>query len=227
MLIIRWTQFLYRISRKYVYNSILVSNIEINEFQYGKLIFSFVIYLISSMSSEYHSSDYSHWDEEGLREGEFKRWYGNGNIREQKFYRNGKLEGSYKSWYENGQISSHGFYKNGKWDGERRVWNYSGNLMMQAFYRNDDAEGMVKCWHSNGIPEICSFWKNGKKEGIRKYWSEDGCLLEREFYRNSIRINFLNQNEQQGFSQIKRMFRKNMIRLLDTILISDLAKLCL
>jgi antitoxin component YwqK of YwqJK toxin-antitoxin module len=154
------------------------------------------------MSSEYCSSDYSHWDEEGLREGEFKRWYGNGRIREQRFYRNGKLEGAYKSWYENGQISAHGFYKNGKWEGERRVWHYNGNLMMQMFCRNDDAEGKVKCW------------------------SEEGCLLEREFYRNSIRINFLNQNEQQGFSQIKRMFRKNMIRLLDTILISDLAKLC-
>jgi len=54
-------------------------------------------------------------DEEGDREnGEYKKWYPNGQLWVQCFYKDGVLHGEYKEWYDNGKLSKHHFYKNGQ-----------------------------------------------------------------------------------------------------------------
>lgn len=37
-------------------------------------------------------------------------------------------EGEYKKWYSNGQIYIHAFYKNGKTHGEYKIWWSDGNI---------------------------------------------------------------------------------------------------
>ncbi len=41
-------------------------------------------------------------------------WYKNGQKREERTYKDGKLDGLLTSWYENGQKSWEGTYKDGK-----------------------------------------------------------------------------------------------------------------
>ena len=53
-------------------------------------------------------------DDQGRKQGEFKYWYENGQLRIHKFYRDGKLYGESKSWYDNGQLETHRFFKDGK-----------------------------------------------------------------------------------------------------------------
>ena len=50
----------------------------------------------------------------GNLEGEYKKFYGNGQLWLQCLYVNGKIEGEYKEFYENGQLREHYFYVNGK-----------------------------------------------------------------------------------------------------------------
>ena len=47
-------------------------------------------------------------------EGEFLKYYGNGQLRFHAFYNNGKEHGERKWYHENGQIKEHDFWKNGE-----------------------------------------------------------------------------------------------------------------
>lgn len=47
-------------------------------------------------------------------EGEYKVWYGNGQLAVHAFYKRNKLHGEYKGWYPDGQMWKHAFYKNDK-----------------------------------------------------------------------------------------------------------------
>ncbi|MEB1812801.1 hypothetical protein VBC33_13435, partial [Staphylococcus argenteus] len=40
------------------------------------------------------------WDEQHREQGDFKEWYANGQIKEQKTYKDGKLEGPSITWWQ-------------------------------------------------------------------------------------------------------------------------------
>ena len=52
-------------------------------------------------------------DKDELMQGEYKRWWENGNIREQEWYKNGKLHGLCRYWWEGGKLVEHYLYQNG------------------------------------------------------------------------------------------------------------------
>ena len=51
------------------------------------------------------------------KEGFFKKFHDNGQLKEEGNSINGKKEGLYKTYYENGQLKSEGNYKDDKLDG--------------------------------------------------------------------------------------------------------------
>ena len=73
-----------------------------------------------------------------LWNGEYKKWYSNGQLWQHYFYKNGKLDGEQKCWYENGHLLEHSFYKNGEFDGEYKYWYLNGQLMVHCFYKNGE-----------------------------------------------------------------------------------------
>jgi antitoxin component YwqK of YwqJK toxin-antitoxin module len=60
-------------------------------------------------------SDAEHYfiDENGQKQGEYKSWYSNGQLREHGFFVDGKLHGEFKWWHENGHLYTHCFYVDG------------------------------------------------------------------------------------------------------------------
>jgi antitoxin component YwqK of YwqJK toxin-antitoxin module len=52
-------------------------------------------------------------DDRGRYQGEFKRWYANGQLCVHCFCVDDKFHGEYKAWYEDGTISANEFYVNG------------------------------------------------------------------------------------------------------------------
>lgn len=47
-------------------------------------------------------------------EGEYKKWWDNGQLFRQCFYKNGKLHGEYKRWDEDGKLIVHQIYMKNK-----------------------------------------------------------------------------------------------------------------
>lgn len=48
------------------------------------------------------------------KDGEFKKWWKNGQLAVHSFLKNGVLEGEYKRWNEDGKFLRHHIYKDGQ-----------------------------------------------------------------------------------------------------------------
>ncbi len=89
----------------------------------------------------------------GHRDGPYKFWYSNGQMKEEGFNIAGKSHGSFKRWYKNGQ-------KNGEW-----------------FCKDDKRDGLLTQWHENGQKWYEEIYKDGE-EISAKYWNSRGEEVE-------------------------------------------------
>lgn len=64
----------------------------------------------------------------GKRDGVWRRYWSNGNVRHEETYQNGMDRGRYRYYWENGELSSEGFY----WDGIE--------VSLESYYKNALAE---------------------------------------------------------------------------------------
>ncbi len=76
-----------------------------------------------------------------------KKYYNNGNLREEGQLKNGQGNGEWKYYYENGQLKSVGNYENGKKTGEWKYYLENGNLTELGKYENDKKVGEWKTYH--------------------------------------------------------------------------------
>ncbi|WPN56863.1 toxin-antitoxin system YwqK family antitoxin [Pseudomonas sp. P9_31] len=74
------------------------------------------------------------WDEQHREQGDFKEWYGTGQLKDHKIYKDGKLEGTALTWYESGQMNSSAEYKDGLQQGVSRFWGPDGRLSAECHY---------------------------------------------------------------------------------------------
>jgi antitoxin component YwqK of YwqJK toxin-antitoxin module len=106
----------------------------------------------------------------------------------------------YKKFFGNGQIREHGFCRGWKYEGERKIWHDNGSLWMHAFYKNGELESR-KIWYSNGQLDCAEIFEEGnlieetdwyqdgkiklhKLNGTRKLWHRNGRLLESGYRRD-------------------------------------------
>lgn len=88
-------------------------------------------------------------------------WYGNGQLRDRRSYKDGGPEGLWESWHVNGQLWKRGYYKDGEPDGKHYQWYPNGQLQS---IRN---------------------WVSGDFEGLSEDWDEEGRLIERRHFKAS------------------------------------------
>jgi antitoxin component YwqK of YwqJK toxin-antitoxin module len=81
------------------------------------------------------------WDGQGREQGDFKEWYKNGQLKEQKTYKDGKLEGSLRTWYDNGQMNTSVAYRDDLTQGIGRFWAQDGSLTLECHYESGERQG--------------------------------------------------------------------------------------
>jgi antitoxin component YwqK of YwqJK toxin-antitoxin module len=168
----------------------------------------------------------------GLLNGEYKKWYNNGQMNFQGYYKDGERENEYKSWrptgqllehmiynkdgtneykmwYENEQIWMHMYSKGDKREGEYKRWYEDGKLMVQKFYKDGEEEGECKWWHPNGRLASQGYYKEGKLEGEFKSWDKDGQLLEHIVYGNEGKIVKLKRYHNCGVLDLEKTLIEN------------------
>lgn len=57
-------------------------------------------------------------------------------VKEERFYKNGKLEGTVKIFYPDGKVMEEGLYKNGTRDGISKWYDQQGNVTIEYEYQN-------------------------------------------------------------------------------------------
>ncbi len=85
----------------------------------------------------------------GHRDGPYKYWHSNGQMKEEGFNIAGKPHGSFKRWYKNGQKNGEWFCKDGKRDGLLTQWHENGQKWSETIYKDGEVVSK-KYWNSKG-----------------------------------------------------------------------------
>jgi antitoxin component YwqK of YwqJK toxin-antitoxin module len=111
----------------------------------------------------------------GKRNGFYRKWFENGQLREECIYIEDKLDGEFKEFWEDGTLHGGGNFKNGKPIGEHRYYNEKGVLVNEEFYsesfENYQGELLQKWYYDNGQLRMERY--NEDRE-TSKCWDEDG-----------------------------------------------------
>ena len=81
------------------------------------------------------------WDEKHREQGDFKEWYQNGQLKDHRIYKDGKLQGPAITWFENGQMSSSVDYVEGREQGVMRMWRQDGTPNGECRYEAGVRQG--------------------------------------------------------------------------------------
>ena len=116
-------------------------------------------------------------------DGWFRRYWENGNLRYEWYFKDGKQDGVSKSWWPNGDIKSKWNYKDGKLhgpvtglyeDGSPRVI-YDEQVAGIRDFKDGKRDGLWTDYYKSGQVWMKKTFKNGKLIS-EKYWNEDGSV---------------------------------------------------
>ena len=103
------------------------------------------------------------------------KWYENGNLSEQRNYREGVLSGVTKEWYESGIQSIEVQFENDKQNGLSNEWHENGNKKSEQHYKDGILDGKSVDYHENGQKHEEGQYKDGKMTGRWESWHDNGA----------------------------------------------------
>lgn len=148
--------------------------------------------------------EYQRRKKDYAKQGLYKAYYaGSENIMELAHYENDKMNGEFIRFYENGDTLTVALMKDGVYEGYFREY-YKGNKLMQSYshaqgkikglfkkyypsgelkeeilFENNDENGAFTEYHINGNKAIVGTYKDGKEVGELLKYSEDGELVQK------------------------------------------------
>ncbi|PLX13585.1 MAG: hypothetical protein C0597_11490 [Marinilabiliales bacterium] len=139
------------------------------------------------------------YDKKGEKDGVWKEFYLNGNIREEKNYTNGRLNGYYKRYNNEGGLVNSIKYKNGEVDFTskdfesnveiKEEYNNQGNLVFQGSFKKEIPVGVHRNFNNEGkVIKSKTIDINGKllSEGIvlPNGWEEGNWVF---YHENNVK----------------------------------------
>ncbi|MBR9859918.1 hypothetical protein GYB22_04070 [bacterium] len=83
-------------------------------------------------------------------------------------YQNGKKNGVFKEWYLNGEIKEVSLFKDGELHGRRICYWPNGTKRYHVNYINGDMDGIYEEWDDNGMNKQTKIYYKGKLIRIQK-----------------------------------------------------------
>ena len=91
----------------------------------------------------------------GIEKVKYEEYYGNGNKKQEKNYKDGRTDGLWTEWYENGQKKVEGTYKNGRKGGLWTKWYKNGKKWVKGTVKEGVEVGKWIYYNDNGsVKEI-------------------------------------------------------------------------
>lgn len=117
------------------------------------------------------------------KDGIWKSFYKNGNIKSEITYSTGKKRGFAKVFYEDGQIAEEGTWMEDKWTGKYKSYYRNGKLSYVWNYNEKGNRcGYQKYFYENGNIKIEGEWANGKESGLVKEYYPNGFLKSKKVF---------------------------------------------
>lgn len=178
-----------------------------------------------------HMRDYSNYKpndviEEGgyklnRKYGLWKKYFPNGNLMNEIYFKNGRANGGFKTYYENGNVEEEGNWKGRVYTGGFKRFHENGQIAQEkTFNAAGKTDGQIKYFHDNGQEELVFTTVNGVEKGkaTRYYpngdvkevltFDESGEMLTRE---EKLRVNpAVNDKKEEKGEGVKADGNENM-----------------
>ncbi|UFH32178.1 toxin-antitoxin system YwqK family antitoxin [Chryseobacterium sp. C-71] len=102
----------------------------------------------------------------GKEHSEWKRFFPNGKLMQQRYFDNGIKVKTLKEWWENGKPKLSASFLKGENNGEFKEWNRDGRLVKQMHYSVGYEEGSQKQFYDNGKIRSNYIMRDGKRYGL-------------------------------------------------------------
>lgn len=102
----------------------------------------------------------------GKKNGKWKNFYPNGQLRESRFFDKGIKKGDHFFYFPSGQLKFHYQLDNDVYHGFKKAWNPEGKLISYHNFKNGYEEGSQKVWYDNGKIKNNYIIKNGRRYGL-------------------------------------------------------------
>ena len=120
---------------------------------------------------------------DGLKQGEWKKYFPNGSVEHVLTFKNNKLDGLATFYYKNGKVRESGIWKDNRWIGEYKYYWKNGNLRNEWKYdETGKRNGVQRYYYENGQVKIEGAWENGKESGPLVEYYEDGSLKSERYF---------------------------------------------
>lgn len=87
-------------------------------------------------------------------------------MRELRYYDQGKKTGYLRSWWPNGKPQFEYFFENDEYEGRCREWNEAGMLVREMNYSRGHEAGWQRWWYDNGKIKSNYSMKDGRRFGL-------------------------------------------------------------
>ena len=159
----------------------------------------------------------------GRREGEWKTWYPNGQLKTYYTYIKDQIEGTYtyydsigttirtetykksilegiaSDFNENSTLKMTTEYKKGLKDGIQKEFIEGVVLIEQRTFKKDSLDGEWTSWHDNGTRMVTREYKNGSPRGNWLFYDEKGAWMREQQYKKGLADGIWTFYDRDGF----------------------------
>lgn len=124
--------------------------------------------------------------EEGVKHGNYQKWYPSGARREAGHYKDGDKSGEWTAWYEGGQINWQAEYYDGVKAGPYLAFFENGQKRAEGLYEDDEMDGRWRVYHKTGKLAEEGDYVGGRKDGRWTYYNNRGRKERLVTYKEGV-----------------------------------------
>ena len=110
----------------------------------------------------------------GVKNGEYKEFFNNGNIKINGQYINGDKSGLWVEYFREGGTMRMFYAKENRKDGSISEWYKNGEKKLHGKYFQGRKQGLWTAWYPNGVKESVITYNQGDQEGVFSYFYDNG-----------------------------------------------------
>jgi len=151
---------------------------------------SLVIFLPVTLSQENKSSDtlFNYIDDNGLKQGHWKKYYDNGNMEYDGYFKNDKPVGEFKRFFPGNKIKAIMNYKEDGKTVKATLFYQNAKKAAEGTFIDMKKEGQWQYFsYYGGYLSSIENYINGKKDGVSCKYYENGKITEEIHWKNGIK----------------------------------------
>jgi antitoxin component YwqK of YwqJK toxin-antitoxin module len=155
-------------------------------------------------------------------EGDYKKYFPNGNLELECVYKNDLRNGLCKEYYVTGSIKSEGIYKDGLRNGFYTEYYETGEVKLLLNYKNDLRNGLAISFYRTGkLKTHIKDYKNDLRNGLHTEYLENGkisslnyCIEGKTIYGKFYTYDSMRVSFTEGYNPIVDIITKDDLKVL-------------